>query len=101
MTPPPQLTLPESVSQYLSLTGRALKRCRAIPHVANITNSESKALSKLTKNKEIVVTKADKEDTVVVLDIKQYTELAYRHLNDADTYEKLTKNPTRTIAKGF
>ena len=29
--PPPPLRLPRSVSQYLTLTDKALKRCRAIP----------------------------------------------------------------------
>ena len=48
-----------------------------------------------------MVSKADKGDTVVVMDLEQYTELAYKHLNDPDTYDKLTTDPTAKIVKRF
>ena len=89
------------MSQYLTLTDKALKRCRAIPHKPNRTSLECTALRALNKNKNIVITKADKGDTVVMMDLEQYTELAYKHLNDAHTYDKLTGDPTQRIAKGF
>ena len=37
----------------------------------------------------------------MVMDMEQYTELAYKHLNDPDTYDKLTIDPTESIAKKF
>ena len=89
-TLPPPLPLPRSVLQYLALTDKSLKRCRAIPHRPNLTNTERAALRNLSSNNDIVITKADKGDTVVVMDMEQYTELAYKHLNDPDTYDKLT-----------
>ena len=35
------------------------------------------------------------------MDLEQYTELAYKHLNDAETYDKITTDPTEKIAKRF
>ena len=52
-------------------------------------------------NKRIVITKADKGDAVVLMDITQYTKLAYEHLNDPQTYTRLTGDPTPGIAKDF
>ena len=98
---PPQLELPKSVSQYLTLTGRSLKKCRAIPPKSNLYNLERTALLNLSNNQNVLVTKAKKGDTVVVMDLEQYTELVYKHLNDAETYDKITTDPTDKIAKRF
>ena len=95
----PQLSLPTSVSQYLTLTGRSLKKCNAIPHKTNLSNLTCTALCHLSNNKNIIIIKADNGDTVVIMNIEQYTELAYKRLNNAETYHKITIDPTEKIAK--
>ena len=89
------------MAQYLSLTSRSLACCRPVLPAGNLSDEERTALSNLKKNKCIIITKADKGDTVVVMDTTQYTGLAYGHLNDPQTYTRLTGDPTPGIAKGF
>ena len=60
-----------------------------------------KALMDLKGNGDIVVSKADKGDAVVIMDVGHYTSLAWNHLSDADTYSLLTEEPVPTIVSGF
>ena len=42
----------------------------------------------------MIITKADKGGTVVILDIKDYIDEANRQLNDTNNYEQLDFDPT-------
>ena len=46
------------------------------------------------KRNDIIITKADKGDAVVVLDIQDYIDEANRQLNNTNSYEQLDFNPT-------
>ena len=53
------------------------------------------ALTELKKREDIVITKADKGNTVVILDRLAYEEKLRDLLSDGVTYEKLSKNPLK------
>ena len=55
----------------------------------NLTPSESKALKRLSKNKNIVIKKADKGNTVVILDKCSYISAIEEILNDNSKFSKL------------
>ena len=60
----------------------------------NLTKSEREVLLNLQKRNYIIITKADKGGTVVILDIKDYIDEANRQLNDTNNYEQLSFYPT-------
>ena len=55
----------------------------------NLTSSEFKALKHLLKNKDIVIQKADKGNTVVILDKCSYISAIEEILNDKSKFSKL------------
>ena len=55
----------------------------------NLTSSEFKALKRLSKNKDIVIQKADKGNTVVILDKCSYISAIDEILNDNSKFSKL------------
>ena len=59
------------------------------------------ALFKLRKNKDLVITKADKGKQIVILDKVQYTQKAYDLLNDTLVYKKLTSDPLKNSQSYF
>jgi hypothetical protein len=59
----------------------------------NLTYSEAAALKKLKKNENIIITKADKGSTVVVLDKQDYISEGLRQLNDSSSYTPLLHDP--------
>ena len=56
---------------------------------ANLTSSEFKAFKRLSKNKDIVIQKADKNNTVVILDKCFYISAIVEILNDNSKFSKL------------
>ena len=59
------------------------------------------ALSKLKRNSNVIISKADKGDVAVVLDVTKYTHLAWKHLSDTSTYACLDSDPTSQIVETF
>ena len=55
----------------------------------NLTPSEFKALKRLSKNENIVIQKADKGNTVVILDRCSYISAIEEILNDNSKFSKL------------
>ena len=55
----------------------------------NLTSSEFKALKRLSKNKNIVIQKADKGNTVVILDKCSYISAIEEILNENSKFSKL------------
>ena len=53
----------------------------------NLTKSEREALLNLQKRNDIIITKADKGGSMVILGIKDYINEASRQLNDTNNYE--------------
>ncbi|KAK3090867.1 hypothetical protein FSP39_015326 [Pinctada imbricata] len=60
----------------------------------NLNKTERKALQSLKDNDSIVIKKADKGSTVVVLNKSDYIDEALRQLSSPSFYEKLDSDPT-------
>ena len=54
-----------------------------------------------TKNDNIIISKADKSDSAVVLLAAECLELAHVHLNDKEKYQILSEDPTQVISLQF
>ena len=67
----------------------------------NLPPHLDKALSHLRHNQQIVVFKADKGDAIVITGVDHYTNLAWDHLSDGNTYSLLSEDPTPTIVSTF
>ena len=89
------------VKKYIGATKKLLWSCKPKPLTQNLSLAEFQALQNLKHNPNIIITKADKGDTIVVLEIDYYTTLAYKHLLDPTTYKRLTGDPTPSIADRF
>ena len=60
---------------------------------------ERAALINLAKNKQLIIKKTDKGNTIVIDDRNEYIEDCTKHLNDPHTYNKLPTDPTKRIAR--
>ena len=60
-----------------------------------------KALEKLRKEDSIKITKADKSNSVVIMDRANYKEKMQLLLNDDTTYEKLRSSPLKRMSANF
>ena len=65
----------------------------------NLTREQRLGLKQLVDNPEIIIKKADKGSTVVVMNTTDYLREGYRQLSDTKYYTKLIDDPTDTIAK--
>ena len=68
---------------------------------ANLPRAERKALRNLIRNPDLIISKADKGDSTVVMSTEQYLELACKHLYDGNTYQLLKSDPTQDIVRQF
>ena len=55
---------------------------------------QRRVLQNLRKNKDIVITKPDKGNGVVILDRKLYNNAIQETISDASKFEKLNEDPT-------
>lgn len=62
----------------------------------NLTKQERIALKNLINNDQIIINKADKGSTVVVLSTTDYIKEGLKHLCDPTVYRKLNKDTTNT-----
>ena len=60
----------------------------------NLSAGEQKAMEKLAKRKDIIITNADKGGAVVIIDVEKYINEANRQLSDKRNYKKLQEDPT-------
>ena len=60
----------------------------------NLTRNERRALVNLTARTDIVINKADKGSTIVILDRTQYISDGLKHLSDTTVYEPLREDIT-------
>ena len=59
---------------------------------------DMKILSNLRKDPSIIITKADKGNSLVVMDTLDYDNKIYSHLNDTNTYTSMTHDHTDKFA---
>lgn len=76
--------------QYLHHTGRILSSTKCFIPYPNLSTAQILACKELSTLPNIIITKADKGDCIVILDTSYYLSLAYNHLNDNTTYKKLS-----------
>ena len=57
-----------------------------LPTRSNLSNKESRALSELKKNRDIIIKKADKGSSVVVMNKDDYIQEGLRQLSDTNYY---------------
>ena len=89
----------DALSRYITHTRTALKHLRYKHPRDNLTPQERHALLDLAKNKDIIIKKTDKGNTIVIDDKTEYIEDCMKHLDDPNTYNKLPNDPTKRIAK--
>ncbi|CAJ0940699.1 unnamed protein product [Ranitomeya imitator] len=65
----------------------------------NLTNDEHRALLTLKENKELIIKPADKGGAIVILDRSYYMDEIRNQLNDLDTYQPVSYNPSFSIAR--
>ena len=63
-------------------------------HKDNWAKSEREALKNLQQRDDITITKADKGDAVVIMDVEDYIKEANRQLSGTNNYQKLNIDPT-------
>ena len=71
------------------------------PSFCNIPLRFQKAISSVKKDPDLHITKADKSNSVVILDKSDYNRKMLLMLEDRSTYEKLTSNPLDESIKCF
>ena len=64
---------------------------------SNISKAELQSLQSLSQDKTIVIKKADKSNTIVIMNIDDYKNEIMRQLNDTQYYEKLESDPLTTV----
>ena len=60
----------------------------------NLSNGEQKALEKLAKRKDIILTHADKGGAVVIMDVEKHINQANHQLSDKRNCKRLQEDPT-------
>ena len=65
----------------------------------NINNDERNALKELKQNQDIIIKKADKGGTLVIMNKDYYKEelVLKEHLNNANTYTKIDRNADKNV----
>ena len=85
-------------SQAESLRNEVVKIVsKSKPPRSNISRAEREAIKALAKDDSIVILPADKGRTSVILNKQDYHNKVKALLDDTNTYEKLTSDPTRAI----
>ena len=84
--------LNELEEEIMSLADKAKQN-----NTDNISKAERLALRSLRENKDIVINKADKGSTVVVLNKKDYIEEGLKHLDSPYVYKQLKSDITPFI----
>ena len=100
-----RFSLPTRTERLIDCTFESIKynlsNTKILRPRTNLTKKERKALFGLKKNKDIIISKADKGDTIVIMNISQLVELAHEHLSDSNTYQLLTHDPTPEVVLRF
>ena len=71
------------------------------PHFPNVPARFMKSFESLKREENIYITKADKSNTIVILNKNDYTQKVFDLLSDTSTYECLGKNPLEKVNSDF
>ena len=90
----------QNLLAYFSLTQNEINRLKENITLLNLTQNlnfcEKHALKKLKQTEKIVVKKADKGSSIVILDENEYIRKVYDHLNDTTAYQ-IQKNMSNYV----
>ncbi|KAL5500071.1 hypothetical protein EMCRGX_G011571 [Ephydatia muelleri] len=65
----------------------------------NLPRNGMSIIKKLSKEHDVIINTADKGSSIVLLDREKYVEAGRKHLDDKQTYTRLTADITDTIKK--
>ena len=65
----------------------------------NLSTEEKIAIKELKSNKDIVILKADKGNSTVIMNSEDYSAKISQLLDNDTTYKKLAKDPTKTTER--
>ena len=65
----------------------------------NLSAQQRQALRDLSGNRDLVINKADKGSTIVILDREDYIAKGLRHLSDQETYKRLSEDTTKEVSE--
>ena len=86
---------------YFELTKKELLNfCQATPYlteISNLTHEQKQSLTKLSRNKDIVIKKADKGGAIVIMNKCDYVKKAYDLLSNKKHYLKIETDPTKDL----
>ena len=91
---PTKPTIGSTLHKYLSKEDLLSDNKLHQNNTDNISKQERIAIKKLSENTDIVINKADKGSTIVVLDRHQYIHNGNKHLSDGNTYKPLPLDTT-------
>ena len=78
-----------------------LSTCNIVHLNPNLSNAEKDSLQKLMKDEDLIIAKADKGNSVVLILTTKYLEITHEHVNDNKTYRLLLEDPTTEIKYRF
>lgn len=85
---------------YISaVTQEILQNEKSKKYFSNISKKELESLKRLSHDKEIIIKKADKSSTIVIMNRADYENEVNRQLHDNTYYEQLHDDPRNTIEK--
>ena len=85
---------------YIEATQRELEKEQTeIKSYNNLTKNKRTSMKELSEWEDIIITKADKGDAVVIVGVKDYVKEAERQLSNTKNYGKLQEDPTATNMK--
>ncbi|XP_061187286.1 uncharacterized protein LOC133195460 [Saccostrea echinata] len=89
-----------ALESYIDAVESDIEKLLSMPDKApdNLSKEERSALQSLKNRDDIVIKKADKGSTVVVLDKETYMAEAHRQLSDERFYKKLDSDPTKEFS---
>jgi hypothetical protein len=86
-------TILDNIEKDASTAAESVKHSKS----DNITKAERLAIQQLRNNKQIVINKADKGSTVVVVNRDDYIKDGLKHLDNPSVYRKLKTDATHMI----
>ncbi|CAC5384547.1 unnamed protein product [Mytilus coruscus] len=86
-----------AIENYLFSTRIELEKIQTKSFKDNLPKNERKALQSLRSNDHIIIKKADKNSSTVVLDKELYIKMANDQLNDNVHYERINESHTTEV----
>ena len=82
-----------------AITKELLSDKKKYKYQSNLSNEEHQSLNSLREDQSIVIKKADKGSTIVIMNKCDYSNEVLRQLNDVQYYKKLDCNPLEDFHK--